>query len=1111
MSASVRDWLEALGLAQYLPQFEAGHVDTESLPFLTDAHLRELGIPIGPRIKLIAAIARLGAEDHADSGVERRHMTVMFADLVGSTPLSAHLDPEDLREVIRSFHYTVDLEVAHFDAFVAQYKGDGALVYFGYPRAHEDDAERAIWAARAIIRAVAALRTPDGEPLSAHIGIATGLTVVGDTFGHLTARERSAIGETPNVAARLVELAASGQVVVGEQTHQLTAHQFAFEALGLRPLKGLPQPVAAFRVTGELPSETRFDARHGTLAPQMVGRDRELRLLIERWQQAEAGRGQVVLVSGEAGIGKSRLVRAIGQWLEGRSHARIVNQCSPHHTGSALFPMARQIARAAGLAADDDATLQRQKLQALLHGAEPKDVALTARLLGVESAPDEAGLGLTPAEQRQQTFQALMRHLERVAREQPVLWLLEDAHWIDPTSLELVELCIERIAALPVLVLITFRAEFVQGIAAAGHVERLALTRLPHDDVAALMQNLCDGKRVPAEAVRLVTRRTDGVPLFVEELTKSLLDTGELVERQGDYVLAGSLQRLAVPVSLHDSLMARLDRHRTQKEVAQIASCIGREFGLDLLDRIAGMPGETLRLALSQLQDAELVFEQGTSRDRQYVFKHALLRDAAYESLLKRRREELHGRILAVLERAADTPAELLARHAAAAGFSARAIEHWARASSSAMSRSAFGEAVAHLQQALALNDPLPQDTAQRAQRLDLLLALGQATIPLRGYSHSASVEIFSQAHALAQDLQDGLRAFWVSYARWVVYYVRGEHGVAQGIARAMLEQARAEKHVGRILTAVRALGISEMISGDPQAAQATFDEAERLAEEARQQPRERRMAAAQRFAADPEIATQFHVALTAWALGRIDDARRLSEAGISAARAMGHVHTLGHALTHGAIVAVVDRDAARAIELCEETALLSDKHEMDLWRGYGGILHGYALALAGAPARAVELLQAGLQRLAKTETGTMVPLHRSVCAWALTQLGYFEEARVHEQAVHTELASGCERYFWVDAAIWLGRCRLLAPVADRASASGLFQRALDEARRQRALGWELRAATALGELWCGDGQHRQAAALIEPLLVRLEQGARSPLRADAQAVLDKAARPSFA
>jgi predicted ATPase len=547
--------------------------------------------------------------------------------------------------------------------------------------------------------------------------------------------------------------------------------------------------------------------------------------------------------------------------------------------------------------------------------------------------------------------------------------------------------------------------------------------------------------------------------------------------------------------------MARLDRHRTLKEVAQVAACIGREFAHDLLEQIAGMPSDVLSTTLAQLQDTELVFRK-SSVQHLYVFKHALVRDAAYESLLRRRREDLHARILAVLQGAPDSPAELMAYHAGAAGLRAQAIELWCKASAQAMSRNAFAEATTHLEAALQLNAELPHDRKRDSQRLDLLLALGQATIPYRGYSHSRSVEVFLQASELAEGLGDGQRGFWVAYARWVVHYVRGEHGMSLAIARRMLEQARQEADAGRTLTAQRARGISEMIGGEPCTADSTFAQADQLAELVRQQPRDRRMAAAQRFAADPEIATQFHVALTHWAVGRVGRARTLSQKTVEAARAMGHVHTLGHALTHGAIVAVVDQDPSRAIALCEENAALVAKHEMELWKGYGSMLHGFALVLAGDLAPAIEHLEDGLKRLALAETGTMVPVHHAVCAWALAREGRMDAAQRHLECVDAELRHGSERYFWVECLIWRGHCQLLLPGAGREHAEADYARALAEAKRQGAVAWQLRAATELGRSWLARGQGRRAAEVIRPLLASIEDGGRSPLLQAAEGVL---------
>lgn len=549
--------------------------------------------------------------------------------------------------------------------------------------------------------------------------------------------------------------------------------------------------------------------------------------------------------------------------------------------------------------------------------------------------------------------------------------------------------------------------------------------------------------------------------------------------------------------------MARLDRHHLQREVAQIASCIGREFGKALLEHVAEMPADALRFALSQLEDAKLIFAQGPEDDCRYAFKHALVRDAAYESLLKRRREELHARILEALASSPECPAEVLAHHAFGAGLTSRAIELWVRAGKVALSRAAFAETVSHLTQALQLNAGLPDDRHQKEQRIDLLLALGQATIPLRGDSHSTTVEIFSRAQELARSLGDAQRAFWVSTSRWVAYYVRGEHSIAHDIASTMYEQAQREGNDGRLLTALRARGIREMISGAPLAADATFAQAERLAGLVGQQPLERRMAVVQRFAADPEIANQFHVALTHWALGRTNRARALSAAALDAARSMGHVYTLGHALTHAAIVVVVDHDPAMTVACCEEAAELANKHGMEPWRGYGEILNGFALVLKMDIEQAVVLLQAGLARLARTGTGTMVPVHRAVCAWALQKLGRGAEAAASEKQVHHELNYGSERYWRTETFIWIAQYTQLKSTSDGLSAEHFADQGIIEANSQGAIAWELRAATTLGRLWLSRGERAETLESIVPLMARLPQGKHSTLLREAQALLD--------
>lgn len=1094
-------WLERQGLPELLPLFERHHVDADVLPMLTDEHLKEMGVAVGLRLKLMAAIQRLRSEGPPDEAVERRHLTVLFVDLVGSTPLSVQLDPEELRELLHAFHGTVNAQVAALDGYVAQYKGDGALVYFGYPQAHEDDPQRAIAAALAIVRELAALRERSALPVAAHLGIATGLAVVGDTFGQLAARERSAIGETPNLAARLSDLAGSGEVIVSAQTARLCGHQFEFEPLAPRQLKGIQEPVQAFRVIRERDSDSLFDARRGPVRGVMVGRDSELAMLLQRWSAAEQGHGQLVVISGEAGIGKSRLVKALREALQGRPHVQMFNQCSPHHARTAFYPLRRQLAQAAGLRPDEASADSLDRLGALLRGADREDLALTAALLDIESPEQAVQTRMTPGELRQRTFEALLAQLAREAAHTPILWLLEDAHWIDPTTLELMVQSIPRIAAARVLAVVTCRPEFELPLPDAGHVHLMHVARLGVAAIRHMLQDLSGAEAVADEVVERIAARTDGVPLYIEELYRSLVEGGVLAERQGVLVARASIDDRSIPSSLHDSLMARLDHHRAYKELAQTAAVIGREFDVDLLARVLGTTPAQLGPALRGLEDAEIVHPVSAGPPRTYAFKHALVRDAAYESLLIRRREDLHGSIFDALEPLPTAPAELLARHAAAAGRAARAIDCWTKAARQALSRAAFAEAVSHLGQALELNERLEPSADLRQQRLDLLLALGQASIPWRGYSHTETVQVFERASRLAEELDDDQRSFWASYALWVVHYVRGEHLLAHRIACEMLAKAQAAASPGRTLAAMRSRGISEMILGQPSSAGLLFDEADARARDLQSRPSEQRMAVAQRFAADPEIATRFHVALTHWALGRPEAAWEIAARAVSEARAMGHVHTLGHALVHGAIVAIVDLNPERALALCIEAAEFATQHGMSLWLGYAQILRGHALVLSGRTDAGADALVNGLDRMRQMETGTMVPLHDAVCAWALAAAGQRAQARVHADHVALELRQGCERYFWPDMLVWWARYLALTPGGADAQVEAALRQALDEAEAQGAWGMALKAATALGEHLLSRGRMAEADDGLARAMARMPTRGQGPVWVRAQAL----------
>jgi class 3 adenylate cyclase len=645
------------------------------------------------------------------ASAERRQLTILICDLVGSTALSARLDPEDMGEIIGAYHRCCAEQIAKADGFVAKYMGDGALAYFGYPQAHEDDAERGVRTALGLTEEVAKLHTGHEATLQVRIGIATGLVVVGDLVGTGEAQERGVVGETPNLASRLQALAEPGQVVISHSTRRLSAGLFEYRDLGKVTLKGLADPVQAWCVTGTSTVPSRFEAQHETNLTPMVGRDEELELLLRRWQRARLGEGQVVLLSGEPGIGKSRLSVALEERLQDDPHARVQCFCSPHHTDTALYPTIAQLERAAGFERDDAPKAKLDKLASLLgpSSGHENDTQLLSELLSIPTSDSYTTLNWTHQRKKEKTFDALLRHLQMLSQQRPVFMVYEDIQWIDPSSRELLDMIVERVASLPVLLIITFRPEFGPPWIGQAHVSTLTLRRLGRREGGALVERVAGSNALPEEIMAEIVERADGIPLFAEELTKAVLD-----EAATESASAAQLRAIAVPATLHASLMARLDRlGPVARETAQVGAAIGREFSYQLIAAVADRSDGALRSGLDQLVDAGLILRRGSPPNATFLFKHALVQDSAYGTLLKTRRQHLHARIAQMLvERLPDQASvrpELVASHYAQAGVADQAIDYWDKAGRLAVARSAMAEAVVHFGKALRLLADLPK------------------------------------------------------------------------------------------------------------------------------------------------------------------------------------------------------------------------------------------------------------------------------------------------------------------------------------------------------------------------------------------------------------------
>ena len=1082
-------WLAEQGLGQHAAAFTRNAIAVDILDELTDADLRQLGLNLGDRKRLLKAIAALASgrkEHHAATTPRdpaRRQLTIVFVDLVGSTALSLRLDPEEMRDILRAYQETVSGEVARFDGHIAKYMGDGILAYFGWPQGHEDDAERAVLAALASVGAVGRLALPGRELLAARAAVASGLVVVGDLVGQGAAREEAVVGETPNLAARLQELAAPGAVVIADSTRRLLGTLFELRALGPRRLKGFSQPVVGFHVLHERPTGSRFEAMRSGPLSAMVGRDNELALLRESWRRVETGEGQAVLLVGEAGIGKSRLVQAILDAVAGSEHVTFHYQCSPHHSGTALWPVVRQLAGAAGLAPGDADAARLEKLEALLgHGAGDVGEALPliAMLLGVNADTRYPKEDLPPPQWRALTLEVLREHLLGAARHRPVLLVVEDTHWIDPTTLELIGQLVDRITGTRVLILLTSRP--ADRLALDGHAQltRLTLDRLDRGTAEAIIDQVATDACLLPKVVAEIAARTDGVPLFIEELTRAVLES----DPKGP--------RGTIPASLQATLQARLDRVPGVNAVAQIAACIGREFSYALLAPVSPLPETDLRAALDRLAAADLIVCRGTPPDAIYTFRHALVRDAAHESLLKAQRQQLHGRIASTLETSfpelVATAPELLAWHHSSAGSAAQAVVQWRAAATLAIRRSANLEAITHCDRAALELGHLPPSSERSRAEIELQLTKGVALRASKGYATPEAELVFSRACELCEEQGDRVRLVHALRGLWAYYYVAARWRDARRIAD-RLDRA-AEGLDDPVAQAVReyVVGTNLLFGGAPAAASRRFQTALRFHSHSDRDSHIRHSGH------DTGTLVRGHLMLAQWFLGLPEQALRTSDAGLEIARRVAHPFSQAQMLAYSAVLRALARDWAAADALASETLEVSNRFGIVTHLVLGTIVAGMATAALGRVNEGAGSIDAGLAALRRSGAGFFAPLALAHRALAHTASGD-SVAALAAAAEAVRMARANEELCWEAETLRIsGEVKLAAGTTGAAAdAEADFRTALSIARRQCTLSIELRAAMSLARLWRDVGESKNAHDLLSPIYRRFAEGFDTP------------------
>ncbi len=1085
---TIAEWLLAWGFERYTQLFHEHDIDLEVVPSLSEPDLASLGISLGHRKKLLNAIAELSAESavapiSAESS-ERRQLTVLFCDMVGFTELASRVDPEILQQIIRAYEDACAVCITRYEGYVFQRLGDGIVAFFGYLCAHESEGERAIHAALAIVDSLARLEIVNAGRVQVRIGIATGVVVV-------SSLEKSAAGETMNLAARLQAIAQPGSIVVSEPVQRLAGGAFLYHALGSHQLKGIAQPTTVYQIVGVSALASRFEAATGDGLTTLVGRESDLALLSERWKLAQSGTGQVVLLAGEPGIGKSRLMSALGERVIALGASTLRFQCSPYYTHSAFYPSIDNFERALKFTRDEAPESKLDRLETLIvtrFGRPLADVRFIAAML---SMPHEryGSLSMSPQRFKQETLRVLADLVDAASRLQPTVMLFEDAHWADPTSLEMLDLIIDRLTAMPLLIVITHRPEFQSRWAESAHVSTLNITRLDRDQSAAMVNALVSNKALPGDLLEQILIKTDGVPLFVEELTKSMIQSDDLKVVGDHYEFTGATRSLNLPTNLRDSLMARLDRHPSSKEVAQIGAVIGRTFSYELIQAVAPHSQHELENALRQLVDSGLAFRRGTPPEATYTFKHALVQDTAYDSLLKSRRRDLHGKIAGVIEtrfpRLQETEPEILASHYSAAGQADPAIAYWLKAARRATTRSAFREALAQLDQAeVLLNDQPPGP--QRTQRaLQLQVQRAAVLLVTKGMSNLETGAAYDRARELCDQLGDDVEEIFPAlYGNYIFHLVRGDAVQSADAAQAAWRRAQQVKTPALLLLGRRVMGPSLVQRGELHSAADHLEHALQLYDPVRDRE------SALIYGADLKSACLSWQAQVTILLGAPDRALTLAAAAVDHAESLPHLHSVAFALSWLSTVHFLRREPTRAFEHAQRELALSQRHEFGMWLAYSKADSGAALIEGGNTEDGLNWMKEYFASTNVTGHSFNRPLHLSAVASGAAQRHKWGEAAEYLTAALHQVETSGER--WYEAELYRLKGEFMLAEHSMAAAEQAilcFDQSLAVARVQGAKLWELRTSMSLGKLWLKQGRRSEARDLLAPAYAAFVEG----------------------